>query len=194
MSVFDKLKQVADHQPKEKKSSAKEIADPAIGLACENFVKASRDQKNAEAVLKQAQAEVLDYIKPIHSQEIEAGDPTKTYRLNGTVMCMFTDRFGALKDHEISLVKEKLQEAEVPFEKLFKERVKLKLKDSVADNSKELEKLIESLGDLLPRYFEVGVETLPVDDFDKALARENIYGKIGDIVERIRWKPTLKVT
>lgn len=193
MSAFDKLKQFAD-RPKAKRSSAEEITDVSMQPACETLVAASRGFKDAEAELKNAQEAILDYMRPIHSAEIREGTPSTTYKLNELLMCIFTDRFGALKDFEVAEAKERLSKAKVPFDRLFKEKVKLKLKESVSENEKELENLINQLGDLLPRFFEVSVETSPVDDFDKALAREGVYGDLADIVERARYKPTIRVS
>lgn len=193
MGAFDKLKQVSE-KPKDKKSSAREVKDEGLQPACQNFVKASKAFKNAEAELKQSQEEILQVMRLTHASSIKEGNLTKSYRINDSVLCIFTDRFGALKEHDLEEASAKLKKANVAFERLFKEKVELKLKDTVSDNEKELEKLITALGDLLPKYFDVTVKTLPVDDFDTALSRENVYGELSDVVERIRYKPTMRVS
>lgn len=193
MGAFDKLKQVSE-KPKDKKSSAREIKNEALQPACDSFLKASKAFKNAEAELKQSQEEILEVMRRTHADSIKEGNLTKSYRINDSVLCIFTDRFGALKEHDLEEAATKLKKANVPFERLFKEKVELKLRDNVSDNEKELEKLIEALGELLPKYFDVVVKTLPVDDFDEALSREGVYGELSDVVERVRYKPTMRVS
>ena len=193
MNAFDKLKMMSDSKPKGKKSSAHEITDSSIQEMCDRLVVASKQAKNAEAELKLAHEEVLDYTKPLHSSALKDGDPIQTFKLNGSVMCIFTDRYSALKDEDIKEAGEILKKANVPFEKLFRQKVELKLKDVVKENVDKLEELMTKLGDLLPDYFEVSVQTLPVDDFDKALAREKVSGELSEIAGRARYKPTIRV-
>ena len=193
MGAFDKLKQVSE-KPKDKKSSVREVKVESLQAACDAFVKADKALKNAEAEHKQSQEEILEVLRRTHAESIKEGNLTKSYRVNDNVLCIFTDRFSPLKGPDLEEASAKLKKANVAFDRLFKEKVELKLKANVADNEKELEKLIEALGDLLPKYFEVNVKTLPVDNFDEALSREKIYGELSDIVERVRYKPTMRVS
>jgi hypothetical protein len=194
MSSFEKIKQFSNKSDLTE-SSTIEIADSNVQAICEEFVLASRNYKKAEASLKSSQEAILNYIKPIHSTNIkENKHPPTTYRINNSLICIFTDRFSALKEADIELTKENLFKIGVPFDRLFKERVKLKLKESVSENENEISNLITQLGDLLPKFFDVSVETVPVENFDKVVAQEGTYDQVSNVLKHSRYKPTLKVS
>lgn len=191
---LSKFKKLAD-KPKAKKTTADAIIDPAMEEVCNNLVKTSAALKNAKAAHENVQAEIIDYMQPKHIEALRSNSLTKTFDLNDKVKCIFTDRFKALTAEDIKEFEERLIEKNVAVEKLLKERVSLKLKKHVEDDEDKLNKLIEALGeDLLERYFEIKVETVPVKDFYTAVVREDVVDELEDVIERIRYKPTVKVS
>lgn len=191
---LSKFKKLAD-KPKAKKTTAEVVIDPAMEEVCEKLVKTSAALKNAKAAHENAQAEIIDYMQPKHMDALRGNSLTKTFELNDKVKCIFTDRFKALSPEDLKEFEDNLAEKEIAVDKLLKEKVSLSLKKHVEDDEEKLNKLIEALGeDLLERYFEVKVSTVPVKDFYAAVVRENAVDPLEDVIERIRYKPTVKVS
>lgn len=193
--TLSKFKDLANKQEKKTKSTAQVVVDPSVDVLCDQFLVASKNFKNAEAELKQKQAEVIDYISPIHFDRLNENNLEKTFKINDKVMCIFGDRFSALSNEDVQETQAITTEAKVPFEKLFKEKVTLKLKKGIEENEKELEKLIELLGEgVVEKYFEVGYSVHPTDDFYVSVTKEGLVNKLRGLIERIRYKPTVKVS
>ena len=192
--ALSKFKDLASKQEKKPKSSAQLIEDPSQDQLCNQFVIASKNFKNAEAEMKQKQAEIIDYISPVHFERLKDNNLEKTFKINDKVMCIFTDRFSSLSNEDVTEAQKITSESSIPFEKLFKEKVTLKLKKSIEENEKELEKLIELLGEgTIEKYFEVGYAVQPADDFYVSVAKEGMVDKLRGLIERVRYKPTVKV-
>ena len=59
----------------------------------------------------------------------------------------------------------------------------------------DLNELMELLGeDKFNKYFEYEVKFSPVKEFYKSLVKTNTVDDLEDIVEQIRYKPTVKVS
>jgi len=188
------LKDIANKQDKKTKSTSQNIEDQSKDALCDQLIVASKNFKNAEAALKQKQAEVIDYISPIHFERLKENNLEKTFKINNKVMCIFGDRFSNLSEEDVAEAQQITSSNSVPFEKLFKEKVTLKLKKSIEDNEKELEKLIGLMGaDVIEKYFDVGCAVQPADDFYVSVTKEGLIDKLRGLIERIRYKPTVKV-
>ena len=194
MSIFNTLNKAAEETKKTKKSSAVEVHNEDLEAACHTFVKASKDEKNAKAARAQASSELIDFLSPVHGEALKNNSLTRTFRINDKVMCTFGDRFGTLGPEDVEDAQTALQEAKVPFDRLFREKAKFVLKKSIEDNEKLLEELVGKLGEDFTKYFDVSTEVVPVDDFYKAVSREGCYDELKDVIERIRYKPTVKVS
>jgi hypothetical protein len=196
MSAFDSLKKAETKSTKSKKSSAVEITNEELSKACKDVIKASKDEKNAKALKDQAGAEIIDAVSLVHNAGLENQTLDKTFRVNESVMVIFTDRFKSLSEDDVVETKEILKTTNNSkiFDRLFRETAKFSLKEGVADNEKLLGELIETLGDKMTKFFDVKISVQPVDDFYKTLVKENVQVELKDVVERLRYKPTLKVS
>jgi hypothetical protein len=194
--ALNKLAKFKDLAPKEKttKSTVEPIVDAQIDEVCDRLVRSSKELKNAEAAHEQAQAEVIDYMMPIHLERLQKGSLNKSFRLNDKVLCLFTDRFKNLSQDDRQEVESRLEKANIPVDKLFTEKLSLKLKKDIEENYEMLNKLMSLLGeDVLKEYFDLDIKFTPVDDFYKALVKENAVSCLEDIISQIRYKPTVKV-
>ncbi len=190
MDVFKKAQ-----KSKPKKSNAALIEDPSIEDACAQLVRTSRDFKNAKAAHENAQAALIDYISPIHLASLKSKSLTKTFKLNEKVMCIFTDKFKNLSPDDRKDVEELLEEAKIPIERLFAEKLSLKLNKSIEEDSDKLTALHELLGEeKFNEYFEFDVKFAPVDEFYKSLVREGGVEVLQDVIPQFRNKPTVKVS
>ena len=78
---------------------------------------------------------------------------------------------------------------------IFCQKASVSLKSSVSSDEDKLEELIEKLGpDLLEEFFDVKVATVPNKNFDQLVAREGVYKELSEIIERLRNKPSVKVS
>lgn len=192
LGKLDKFK--SESKDSKKKSSVVEIQEPSLDNTCDELIKASKNLKNAEAALEQAQAEIIEFLFPKQMEALKKSDLTKSFRLNDKVLCLFTERFKDINKDDREEIEKRLNQANISIEKLFAEKLNLKLKKEVEDNYPKLEKLLELLGEnILKEYFDYNVRFVPVDDFYKALIKENAVDIFQDIIENIRYKPTVKV-
>lgn len=190
-TAFDKLKKKADSKPKSK-SNVVECSDPNMDQVCDSFIISSREFKDAEAALKRDKGIVIDFMRNIFAKTMEEGDAVKSFRLNSKLLCTFTDRFTTPCDHDINELKEAIGEEGV--NKLFKQKASIKVKESVSTNESKLNELLELLGDKADQFFDIGVSYTTVDDIDKVLVGEGCYGEVKEVIERLRYSPTIKAS
>lgn len=188
-SAFDKLRKSSE-KTKSKSKGVAEINNPDMDVACDNFILSSRDFKNAEAALKRDKSIIIDFMRTAFGQAMEAGDATKSYRLNEKLLCIFTDRFSAPTEQDVQEIQSAVGEA--IFNKLFKQSASIKIKENVASNEEKLTELLNLLGDKADQFFDIGVSYTTVDDVDKLVAAEGCYDKLGEVLERLRYSPTIR--
>jgi arsenate reductase-like glutaredoxin family protein len=188
MSVFGKLK--SSSAKTKSKSNHEIVTDEALDPVCDEFIKASRDYKNAEAALNNAKATIIDSMRVLFSENMSTGQATKTFKINSKVQCQFTDRFKAPSDADIEELRDLVGQK---VDKLFKQKASLKIKEGVSTNEAKLQELIELLGDKLEVYFDVGVSYTAIDDLDQHLAAEGCYKEVEPVIERLRYTPSIKV-
>lgn len=191
MELFKK----AEAKAKPRKASHDIIQDASMDEICDLLIRTSRDLKNAKAAHENAQAEIIDYMSPKHLDNLKKGSLAKTFKLNEKVMCIFTDRFKNLNDEERAEVEKRLSDAKIPIEKLFTEKLSLKLNPAVEENYEKLKELHALLGpEKFEEFFAFKVNFTPVDDFYKSVVKENAVEVLEDVIENIRYKPTVKVS
>lgn len=188
-SAFDKLRKSAE-KTKPKSKGVLEIDNFEMETACDNFIISSRDFKNAEAALKRDKSIIIDFMRTIFAQTMGSGEAIKSFRLNSKLLCTFTDRFTAPSEQDVQEIQSAVGTA--TFDKLFKQTASVKLKESVASNEAKLSELLELLGDKADQFFDIGVTYSTIDDIDKLVAAEGCYEQLGDVLERLRYSPTIK--
>ena len=194
MSIFKTLNKAAAETKKTKKSTSVELSNEKLEDSCLKIIKASKEEKNAIASKAQAGSEIIEFVSGIHGQSLRDNNLTRTFRLNSKVMITFADKFSALGEEDIEEATEILDEAGVPFDRLFREKANFTLKANVQENEKLLEELVTKLGDDFTKYFDIKTQVSPVKDFYNSVAKEGCYDQLKDLIERTRHKPTVKVS
>ena len=191
--ALEKFKKTSSAK-KTKKLSGKCITDASMESACDDFIRTTKDLKNAKAAHELAQSEIIDYMIPKHFDSLRGRCLEKTFRLNDKVMCIFADRFKNVSSEDQEIIRARLSQQDVPVERLFTERLSIKLRPEIEDNDEELNKLVELLGEeKFEQYFEYDVKFSPVSDFYRSLVETKTVEVLEDIVEQIRYKPTVKI-
>ena len=192
MSALGKLKKASSDKPKKSKSSVVDVSNPEMEEVCNQLIEASRDYKNAEAALKLAQAEVIDYVKPLHRDGLKKNDPVKSFRLNEKVLCLFTDKFKVVGEEDSKEIKEAIGEEAMG--RLFQEKLSLSIKKEIAADDEKIGQLLEILGEEnLHKFFDFSVVSVARKDFFKNVARESVVNELEDVIDRIHYKPTVRV-
>lgn len=189
MSVFDKLKK--SNTTTKRKSNVQEIVIVEVEELCNQLIEASANLKNAEGQYENLKSQLHQEVKGIYSNSIKEGEPIKSFKLNGKITCIFTDKFQTVDDTLDQILQSKLTPEQ--YQKLFKPQAQLKLKDCVSKNEELVSELVGLLGDKLDKFFDTGLKVNCCNDFDKVCAIEGCYGEIEDIVEQLRYKPTIRI-
>jgi hypothetical protein len=189
MSAFDKLSKVA--KPKSK-SNVIECSDQTMEQVCDSYIISSRELKDAEAANNRDKSSVIDYMRNVFAKSMKEGDAVKSFRLNSKLLCIFTDRFKAPCEHDMEELLKSVSQAQV--NKFFKQKASVKIKESVSTNEAKLTELLELLGDKADQFFDIGVSYTTADDLDKIIVSEGCYEEVQEVIERLRYSPTVRVS
>jgi hypothetical protein len=160
-----------------------------------------KKEKEARAERETIEAELIDYVMPIQTEDGFNGDYHKSYYVAGItekITYVSSDRFSAPKDEDIAELNELLGNK---FADIIKQNVELKIRDAVFSNKalqKELMELMPKDSDgnvdkaVFAKFFEASTEWEVVEGFD--LKRFSLSKKLFDKVMNIlrQAKPAIK--
>lgn len=166
MGFNDIAKKKAPTASKSKVKVAAEVTDEVKGSV--DVVIASKAQiKRLEAELADAEAKIIDHVRPQYVQQARSGNFTKSLTVEGNtgdVTFVTSDRFSTPKDEESQIELRKLLGKK--FEEYFEEDRSISIKKNIVADSKaiaKIEKIFEKAGEDVADFFDV-VDVLKAKD------------------------------
>ena len=169
-------------------------APATVRKAIDDYCKAVKDKKAAEADMKVQGDIVIGFASGVQDERAFQGNFHKSYDLQGDnekIKYVTSDRFIINAEDEKNL-KEVFGKED--FSKMIREKFEVSMKEEVMENEDLQKEFMALMGDNFASFFEVKTSLVTTDDFDR-----NVYPvaknqeKLNEIRTFVRpWKASLK--